>query len=569
MSRKKRAYEGGYYFIDQDLIRSGLYDHTTALENPISEETLEGLNIVQATPWAINGWLLDTMRQAYLDGAYLGDLPYANEIQIPRKTDEEWEAMEDVEKGLWKQELADIHATNARMMGRRHSFNHRLDIAQQLRGQTIWFPHFLDFRTRLYPMCQDLHTQSDDAGRALLRFGKGKRLGKRGLYWLAVRLANTYGQDKLPFDERVEWVRKHHDLILDSGRDPLDGQRFWAATDAKGKPVADEPWNFLATCREWYEAHLLDDPKDYVSFLPIQMDGSCNGLQHLSAMGRDRVGATATNVAANTERQDIYLMVADVVKKLVSEDALQGNNLAHQWVGKIGRKTVKRAVMTTPYGVTERGISDQIRNDGHVKDMDDKGRAAAYLKDQIVIALEQTVVSAKTIMAWIQEVAKRLSEADIPFRFTTPCGSRVEQSYVQLQKTQVTTLLGKLVLWKPDRFAGLNDRKQMLASAPNVIHAFDAAHLTKTVLRMVREATDEVSFSMIHDSYGVHACDVDLLHRCIREEFVAIYQTDWLQRIEDEVRAYAPDVDIPSYRDFVTVGDFDVSECLNSPFFFA
>jgi DNA-directed RNA polymerase, mitochondrial len=30
-------------------------------------------------------------------------------------------------------------------------------------------------------------------------------------------------------------------------------------------------------------------------------------------------------------------------------------------------------------------------------------------------------------------------------------------------------------------------------------------------------------FAMVHDSYGVHASDVDLLNRVLREEFVRIY----------------------------------------------
>lgn len=576
-TRTKKA-KGGYYFIEQDLIRSGIHEHTSALPDAVSQETLDGLNVVQATPWQINGWLLDTMLEAYYGGARLGDIPYVDRIEPPsRREDDEWLRMSDEEKSEWKRQLSDIHAENARMEGRRHSFLHKLDVAKELRHrEAIWFPHSLDFRTRMYPVPQDLHPQSDDIGRSLLRYSRGKRLGDRGLYWLAVRLANTYGQDKLPFDERVEWAHQHHELIMDSGRDPLDGMRFWAAVDENGDCVADEPWCFLATCREWYEAHRLDNPEDYVSHLPIQMDGTCNGLQHLSAMGRDRIGAEATNVAANTARQDIYLRVAKLVQAKVSHDAIHGDEetraLAQQWIGKVGRKTVKRAVMTTPYGVTERGISDQIRKDGHVKAMDDKSGAAAYMRDRIVEALEQTVVSAKQIMAWLQTVAITLSRNGIPFRFTTPCGSTVQQSYFQLKQHRINTLVGKLVVWHEDKIGGLNDRKQFLASAPNVIHSFDASHMVKTILRMEREGEatgEEFSWSVIHDSYGVHACDVDLMHRCIREEFVAIYSDNWLQRIEDEVRSYAPDANIPPYKDFITLGDFNIEETTRSPFFFA
>lgn len=35
----------------------------------------------------------------------------------------------------------------------------------------------------------------------------------------------------------------------------------------------------------------------YVCHLPVHMDGSCNGLQHYAALGRDTEGAKAVNLA--------------------------------------------------------------------------------------------------------------------------------------------------------------------------------------------------------------------------------------------------------------------------------
>lgn len=562
-------YEGGYYLLNSDLVRTGLHTHTKAVESPVSDTTLRALNAVQRTPWRINGWILDVMRLAYQSGDRLGGLPYYDAVALPKKSTEEWDAMSPEERNKWKFHLSSIHGNNARTESRRKAFLTQLDIADEMRDRpAVWFPHFLDFRMRFYPMAQGLHPQCDDLGKALLEFAAGERLGDAGLYWLAVRLANTYGQDKLPLDERVQWVRDHHDLIVDSAVNPLDGRRFWAAMDDKGSPVADEPWSFLATCQEWAEAH-EGDPREYRSHLPVQLDGSCNGLQHLSAMGRDPIGARATNVAANTERQDIYTKVAEVVQRMVSDDAAAGDERAHEWVGKISRKVVKRAVMTTPYGVTERGIAEQLMNDGHTEGMDKRGQAATYLKDKIVLALDETVTSAKAIMAWLQAVATALADVERPFDFTTPTGNRIRQSYYHLNEKRITTVIGKLVLWEEDKLGGLQPRKQMLASAPNLIHAFDAAHLTMTVVALLEELGNEVSFSMIHDSFGVHACHVDTLSRVLREQFALMYQTDWLEELEAEFKAQAPNADVPSYREFIVPGDFDVSECLNSQFFFA
>ena len=48
------------------------------------------------------------------------------------------------------------------------------------------------------------------------------------------------------------------------------------------------------------------DPTTFVSHLPIHQDGSCNGLQHYAALGRDVLGAGAVNLLPANEPQDVY-----------------------------------------------------------------------------------------------------------------------------------------------------------------------------------------------------------------------------------------------------------------------
>lgn len=48
------------------------------------------------------------------------------------------------------------------------------------------------------------------------------------------------------------------------------------------------------------------DPASYVSHLTVHMDGSCNGLQHYAALGRDEAGGRAVNVLPSEKPQDVY-----------------------------------------------------------------------------------------------------------------------------------------------------------------------------------------------------------------------------------------------------------------------
>ena len=100
-----------------------------------------------------------------------------------------------------------------------------------------------------------------------------------------------------------------------------------------------------------------------------------------------------------------------------------------------------------------------------------------------------------------------------------------------------------------------------------MIHSFDAAHLCRTVNACAELGLTD--FAMIHDSYGVHAADTYLLSHVLREEFVRMYETNWLQEIEDYARSYAPDVDIPPWTKYVTLGNLEVSQVMQAEFFFA
>lgn len=72
-------------------------------------------------------------------------------------------------------------------------------------------------------------------------------------------------------------------------------------------------------------------------------------------------------------------------------------------------------------------------------------------------------------------------------------------------------------------------------------------------------------FAMVHDSFGVHAADIELLHRVLREEFVRIYSDPVLQNILNELRQAYPDVELP---ELPRTGDLDIRQVLESPYFF-
>lgn len=224
----------------------------------------------------------------------------------------------------------------------------------------IYFPHNIDFRGRAYPMPPHLNHMGADICRGLLQFADTRPLGEHGFRWLLIHLANVFGVvDKRSFEQRVQWSYQHLADVVDSARRPLGGRRWWLE--------ADKPWTALAVCLDITAALDAGDVRRYASRLPVHQDGSCNGLQHYAALGKDESGGRAVNLVDAAEPQDVYSMVASKFSEIIRKEASQGGDsreaqFARALVPHTDRKLVKQTVMTTVYGVTMQGARDQVTN---------------------------------------------------------------------------------------------------------------------------------------------------------------------------------------------------------------
>ena len=136
----------------------------------------------------------------------------------------------------------------------------------------FWMPASFDYRGRVYFLNTALNPQGTDFDKALLYFAEE---GPVNEYWLSFHVATTYGLDKETMANRVQWARENHQLINRIATDPIRNKEW---------QTADEPWCFLAAAIE-YKACVIDGTKP-TSGLPIGIDATCSGLQHLAAMTR-------------------------------------------------------------------------------------------------------------------------------------------------------------------------------------------------------------------------------------------------------------------------------------------
>ena len=115
-----------------------------------------------------------------------------------------------------------------------------------------------------------------------------------------------------------------------------------------------------------------------------------------------------------------------------------------------------------------------------------------------------------------------------------------------------------------DETRKIDPRKQADGIVAHLVHSLDAAHMMLTVTRLHSDGL--LHFAMVHDSFGVHASDIDFLNRALREEFVRIYSEPVMQRFFKEQWQANPGVYIPA---LPAPGTLDIRQVISPPYFFA
>ena len=480
--------------------------------------------------------------------------------------------MDDAEKQLfrdWASQRNRLYNFNAKSMSRRLQVERTIQLAEDYaKYPEFYFVWQLDFRSRKYPVESFMSPQVADWGKALIEFNNGFPINDYDdAAWLAIHGANLYGNDKVSFNERIEWAWNQEDDIVASAENPLD-HTWWT--------TADKPWQFLSWCFEWYG--LLREGWGFYTHLPCSADGSCNGLQHLSAILLDERGGRATNLLPSETPSDIYTDVAIRAKQLVQQDADAGHELARKCLEfGIDRSITKRPVMIVPYSGTQHAcreyiqeaIADKVEKSGGCSPFgDDLFHVGLYLSKHVWQGINETISSARAVMDYVKEVGSYYAQANKHMEWVTPTNFLVVQPYFNTKKRLIKTHIdGNLVYlsYQQELQDSVNKSRISTGASPNFIHSLDAAALTLTVNKCLDANMGD--FSMVHDSYGTHSPNMPIMSQILREEFVKMYKdNDVLGQLRDHACQTLGDNTLPMPP---TQGNLDLSKVLESDYFFA
>ena len=465
-----------------------------------------------------------------------------------------------------------------------------------------------DYRGRIYYKEAFLNFQGSDLARGMLQFARAKPMTEDGLFWLAVHTASSYNQsykkneipewceadyltylndegletisvDKMTLEDRVRWVNENMVVIQEMGKTKV------IAEDA------EKSISFLACCIEWYDYQTATNSnRIHMTHLPIPVDGSNNGWQHLGAISKDPHTGELVGLVPVDIQRDFYVQTAKELHNQTTDERLLG--ILNEMPMKHIRKGIsKRGSMTRAYSAGASKIGENMyfdckTEDYHTKygiEEEDCGKFAKIL----IKAINTVCPGPLDTMAYLQALAKfeigehqkyksdgtkagkeftdlkkevkelyflkdkteddikKINELALELQsyesrlvygngkdritWTTPTGFPVEYTNFVMQDEKV---FGTISGYKPSEN---NYKIKHVAKIPTKMpdtRGFMCGISPNFVHSMDASHMASViddwnnDFGAVHDSFSSHACDVESLLALTKEKFIDIYNVE-------------------------------------------
>ena len=476
---------------------------------------LKFLNKLQKVKYRVNHHVLEVAQHFKKRGIKVGKfIPISEAFKPPKPPDIDDNAEA---RQAWKRMMAEAY--NADRMNFKRSVRTRtqLEAAEKFKDKEYYLCWSFDYRGRTYPICAYLSPQDTDFGKSLIRFADESFVTPESESWLAFQVATTFGLDKAPMAERLEWVRENHDLITKVATDPIDNLPEWEEVE--------EPWQFMAACHEYYHCCILCDKQ--TTGLMVAVDATCSGLQILAGLAKDQSTASLVNVCPGDRPSDAYKAVAEEAKKYLPAEL-------HPWMT---RKTTKRTVMTIPYNATRSSSWGYIREALIEQGFEPEKSQVSEVVSAVYQSMDAIVPGPMRVMRWIKaHVGQYIRSGATEVEWTTPSGFVVNQQRNKRETERLKLqLLGttQVTLSVGDGDPCPNRHKS--STAPNLIHSLDASILHETFQRF------NGPFTVIHDSVLCRATDMGTLNQLVRETYTDIFTRDcWLSKFGEAINAAEP-----------------------------
>ena len=396
----------------------------------------------------------------------------------------------------------------------------------------------MDYRGRIYYVESYMNFQGSDIARGILRFSESKYVTPEGLRWIKIHCASSFNES-FSRESIPTWCTSDYEShLISEGLDDISvdkmtlrDRELWVDNNMRliNDTVTnntlhncEKPVSFLSAAIEIHNYYR--NPNGYYSNLPIPIDGSNNGWQHLGAISKDVQTGQLVGLVPVTVQNDFYVQTA---KKLISitKDEERKNILNSMSMKHIRKGISKRGSMTRAYSAGAQKIAENMYTDCKQMGFVDKyGITEEHCKGfarDLVKAIKAVCPGPLETMKFLQKLASaKLDEGWNYITWVTPSGFPVVYTcYHKVSERQRGTIQGvgqikhvaRVESMKPDV------RGFMCGISPNFIHSQDASHMSLVI--------DEFhgDFAAVHDSFSTHASQVDELCTLTKDVFIDMY----------------------------------------------
>ena len=426
----------------------------------------------------------------------------------------------------------------------------------------IYFTVRLDQRGRLYCSPHFFNYQSSELSKALLLFANPGIINKNdmsSINYLKAYVANCYGGhvSKLSLNTKLRWVDNNMYNIINYDNNIL-------LSKAKDKLL------FLSFCMEYtrfYQFNIDENSMEFHTYLPIQLDATCNGFQHMALLSNEEILFKELNLVNNyKEKEDYYksnpndfynfllhkiiMYVEDKINidKFEDEETEGSYKRLHEfkWV----RDFVKKAIMTISYNASDLSMKTYISQslikvEDIDKDISDGEKCNWYYSTEkyknniindkditLLVKIIRHIVAndfekIRNLTKYLKNISKLLCLLELPIIWTLPTGLTIKQSYLETKSTTITPFTYSrakinLKVSIKDKF---DKNKQVRALMPNLIHSLDGTSLSLLFNKFSSQFEDPQFFS-IHDCFGTTCDKVNMLKTILASVYTNLYSSD-------------------------------------------
>jgi DNA-directed RNA polymerase len=299
------------------------------------------------------------------------------------------------------------------------------------------------------------------------------------------------------------------------------------------------------------------DATKFSTNLPIQLDASCNGYQHISLLTRQEKVFKHLNLKPSTtadKPEDFYnyilFQVNDYINKKLKNNHFDKENPEEKESFKrlqkinLSRSMVKKALMTYSYNASHPQMVNYVKQALHSFTMkigdkeeivySNSETSKCYLtsKDISIFVkcftdvIKETFPKMHELKNYIKSIVKICTKLNIPIPWVLPSGAIVSQSYLDSKTLKIRpfAFINSRFSFKTIIKDKFDLRKQSNAAMPNLIHSLDASSIA--LLYKELSGNNTLNLYTIHDCFAVTADRVELLINLLKGVYLKIYSDD-------------------------------------------